>query len=135
MMNRMRDGVDELAAKTGSAAGRSGSCVTHRANNLHRQFERERRDLLAARSEPGSCLKRKLPVVLDSRIASSSIVIHFPVLDAIEQALEMIEAMPVMASDRGVENLRDFAVVPFVIQRLQQSLALAQDFDSGSDLR
>ena len=44
----------------------------------------------------------------------------------------MIEAMAVMAANRGVEDGRQLARVTLVVERVQERFALAQDFRGGS---
>ena len=54
------------------------------------------------------------------------IVVHFIRVERIEQALKMIESMPVVAAYARIERRREPGCVGLVVQRAQKHLALSQ---------
>src|SRR5262249_16587287 len=59
------------------------------------------------------------------------IVIDLIGIQSLEQALEVVQTMPVIFSDRGPENRWQFPRVFFAAKRIQQQFALAQNFSDG----
>ena len=64
--------------------------------------------------------EREVAIAFDPRIALAMIVIDLVGVQSLQQALEMIQTMPVMSANGGTEYGRQFARVIFVAQRIQQ---------------
>ena len=63
------------------------------------------------------------------------IVVHLALCYAVEQALEMIETMPVVTADGRGKDRRQSARVAIIIECLQERFALTEDFDRRIDER
>src|SRR5439155_25094444 len=79
--------------------------------------------------------ERELAVVLYARITLTMVVIHFIGIEPVEQALEMIETMPIMSADCGIERGAELSPVFFVVERVEECFALTQYFRDGCDQR
>ena len=77
--------------------------------------------------------KRELAVVFNARITLAMIVIHFIGIEPVEQALEMIETMPIMPADCRIECGAELSPVIFVVECAKERFALTQNFRDGSD--
>ena len=77
----------------------------------------------------------ELAVVFNARITLAMIVIHLIGIEPVEQALEMIETMPIMPADRRIERGAELSPVLFVVERAKERLALTQNFRDGCDKR
>lgn len=130
-MDRVSDCVDKFPTETRRATQCGRAIITDCADHLHGQLKRERPNFLARFAEAGSGFERKSPVVFDPWITLAIVIIYFPLHEAFEQTLEMIEAVAVMPTNRRVEDLRKSAGVTFIIEPFQKGFALAKDFDSG----
>ena len=75
--------------------------------------------------------ERKCAIVLNARISVPMIIIDLIGIQSLQETLEMIETMPVMASYCGTEHVWHFARVIFVLERVQQEFALVQNFCDG----
>jgi hypothetical protein len=63
------------------------------------------------------------------------VVVHFIGIEPVEQALEMIETMPIMPADCGIERGAELSPVFFVVECAKEGLALTQNFRNGCDQR
>jgi len=63
------------------------------------------------------------------------VVIHFIGIEPVEQALEMIETMPIMLTDCRIECGVELSVVFFIVECAKEGLALTQNFRNGCDQR
>ena len=82
------------------------------------------------------CLReREATVVFNPRITLAMVVIHFVGIEPVEQALEMIETMPIMPADCGIERGAELSLVLFVVERVEERFALTQYFRGGCDQR
>jgi hypothetical protein len=135
MMDGVRHRVHELAADARGAQGRAFPFVADLAYDIDRQFEGSRRNFFAGLAKAARFGECDLAVILEPRVAPAVIVVQLALCDPFEQALEMIQAMPVMTADRGVEDSRQPSGVAIVVDRVQEFLALAQNFERGGDCR
>ena len=62
----------------------------------------------------------KLAVVFNPRITLAMVVIHFIGIEPVEQALEMIETMPIMSADCRIERGAELSLVLFVVERVEE---------------
>src|SRR5882724_1186705 len=63
------------------------------------------------------------------------VVIDFIGIEPVEQALEMIETMPVVPANGGVECGAELSRVLFVVENAEERFALTQNFRDSGDQR
>ena len=68
--------------------------------------------------------EREVAIAFDPRIALAMIVIDLVGVQSLQQALELIKAVPVMLAYCRTEHVRKFALVFAVAQRIQKRFAL-----------
>ena len=76
-------------------------------------------------------VERREAIVFNERAALAMIVVQVALRRRVQQAPEMIEAMPIMSAHRGVERNRHPAAVGPVADFLQENFTLAEGFDHG----
>ena len=79
VMDGVRDRIHQLAADGWRQSPARFVHVVHLAADVNRQLERERRNLLTRATNAPRFCERKLPIVLDPRIAPTMIVVHFAI--------------------------------------------------------
>ena len=131
MMNGVGDGVHQLATD-----GRGNQrCLIDRviylAANVDGAIEKCRRDRLKGVEDALRFGQRELAIVFDSRITVAMVVIYLIGVEPVEQALKMIETMPGMSANGGLEGRAHFLRIFVVVDLAQKRFPLAQDFDDG----
>ncbi len=135
-MDGVGDGVHQLATNGRTNQRCFVDRVVHLTANINGAIEKWRRDRLASAQNALSFRKRELAIVFNPRVARAMIVIHFVGIESVQQALEVIETMPIMPANGRIERRTQLLRVLVVVDLAQERLALAQNFrDSGVQRR
>ena len=131
MVNRMRDDINELAAKSGGRHRRIARRVADFAARADQRVQRGGRQLQELRPRLLAHGQGKGRIALDLRIARAMIVIHEIAIQGSQQAGEVIEAMAEMPADAAVKRRWNPLGVTLRNHRAEQVRALIQNGDRG----
>ena len=125
MMNGVRDRVHQFAADGRSDQRRGVELVVYLASDLDWAIEKLLRDRSKGAQDPVRLRESEFAVIFNPWVSLAIVIIDLIGVQSAQQALEMIQAMPVMSANRGTEHGRKFACVIFVGQGIQKRFTLA----------
>ncbi len=127
MMDGVGDPINELTPDTGSRHQRLDLEVTHATSRRHLPIQGLHPQSLQRLPDPPGGLEGKCWLSLDPRIPLPPVVIHETRFPAVQKADEMLQAMPIVASDRRFEHFADLARVNVWRHPQKKGFALFQN--------
>ncbi len=126
-MNRVRDGVDQLAAEGRSDLRRVALRVAHLAAGGHTICKPFGLQTLKSELDRSTDVRCELRLALNSYLPVPMIVVDQALLHTSQQTGEVVETMSNVTSNGCVEDDWDFLRVYLLAESVEQGLGLEQD--------